>query len=129
MSFGLDGVAVSGGISIGHVHRVSRATLEAAPYDLPASAVPEEWVRADDAIAAGGSELEEVRATVPASAPAEFAAFIDLHLMILNDATLAIIPCRIIEAEQCNAEWALRVQMDALLAQFEEIEDAYLRER
>lgn len=129
MSFVLHGVAVSGGIAIGHAHLVSRAKLEAAHYDIPASQVPEECARFDDAIAAVRSELEEVRATVPASAPAEFAAFIDLHLMILNDATLAIIPCRIIEAEQCNAEWALRVQMDALLAQFEEIEDAYLRER
>jgi phosphoenolpyruvate-protein phosphotransferase (PTS system enzyme I) len=38
-------------------------------------------------------------------------------------------PRAIIESEQCNAEWALKIQMDALLAQFDEIEDAYLRER
>ncbi|HEV7800683.1 MAG TPA: phosphoenolpyruvate--protein phosphotransferase, partial [Burkholderiales bacterium] len=35
----------------------------------------------------------------------------------------------IIEDEQCNAEWALKIQMDALLAQFDKIEDTYLRER
>ena len=49
--------------------------------------------------------------------------------MILNDSTLSVAPRRIIETEQCNAEWALKVQMDALLAQFDEIEDGYLRER
>jgi phosphotransferase system enzyme I (PtsI) len=38
-------------------------------------------------------------------------------------------PRRIIETEGCNAEWALKVQTDALLAQFDEIEDDYLRER
>jgi phosphotransferase system enzyme I (PtsI) len=31
--------------------------------------------------------------------------------------------------EQCNAEWALTVQTDELLAQFDAIEDSYLRER
>ena len=34
-----------------------------------------------------------------------------------------------IEHEQCNAEWALKVQMDALVAEFEAFEDAYLSER
>jgi len=129
MSFILHGVGVSGGIAIGRAHLVSRARLEAAHYQIPASQVTEECARFDAAIATVRSELQEVRASVPSTAPAEFAAFIDLHLMILNDTTLSVIPRTIIEAEQCNAEWALRVQTDALLAQFEEIEDPYLRER
>lgn len=129
MSFVLHGVGVSNGIAVGHAHLVSRAKLEAAHYEIPPAQVPDECARYDAAIATVRSELEELRGSVPASAPAEFTAFIDLHLMILNDATLSVIPCRIIESEQCNAEWALRVQMDALLAQFEAIEDAYLRER
>ena len=129
MSFVLHGVGVSGGIAIGHAHLVSRARLEAAHYQIPASQVIEECARFDAAIATVRSDLEEVRASVPATAPAEFVAFIDLHLMILNDATLSSIPCRIIESERCNAEWALRVQVDGLLAQFESIDDAYLRER
>ena len=29
----------------------------------------------------------------------------------------------------CNAEWALKIQLDKLLEQFSKIEDAYLRER
>jgi phosphotransferase system enzyme I (PtsI) len=49
--------------------------------------------------------------------------------MILNDAMLSVEPVTIIEKEQCNAEWALKVQMDELLAQFDQIEDSYLRER
>ena len=129
MSFVLHGVGVSGGIAIGHAHLVSRAKLEAAHYDIPASQAPEECARYEAAARTVRSELQEVRASVPATAPAEFAAFIDLHLMILNDPSLSVTPCRMIVAEQCNAEWALKVQMDALLAQFEEIDDAYLRER
>jgi phosphotransferase system enzyme I (PtsI) len=129
MSFALHGVGVSGGIAIGHAHLVSRAQLEAAHYVVPASQVAEESARFASAIGTVRAELEELRASVPATAPTEFAAFIDLHLMILNDATLSVMPRQIIETEHCNAEWALRVQMDALLAQFEEIEDTYLRER
>ena len=129
MSFALHGVGVSGGIAIGHAHLVSRAKLEAAHYVVPAYQVPEESSRFDAAVAVVRAELEELRASVPATAPTEFAAFIDLHLMILNDSTLSVLPRRIIESEQCNAEWALKVQMDGLLAQFDEIEDTYLRER
>jgi phosphotransferase system enzyme I (PtsI) len=86
-------------------------------------------LRFDMAVERVRAEFEELRASVPATAPAEFGAFINLHLMILNDSTLSVVPRRIIETEHCNAEWALKVQTDALLAQFDEIEDAYLRER
>jgi phosphoenolpyruvate-protein phosphotransferase (PTS system enzyme I) len=129
MSFVLHGVGVCNGIAIGHAHLVSRAKLEPAHYEIPATQVAEECARYEGATGAVRAELEEVRASVPPTAPAEFAAFIDLHLTILDDATLSVTPCRIIEAEQCNAEWALKVQMDALLAQFDEIDDPYLRER
>src|SRR5690606_7393037 len=33
------------------------------------------------------------------------------------------------EARRCNAEWALVQQMELLIAQFDQIEDSYLRER
>ncbi|MDG1143324.1 MAG: phosphoenolpyruvate--protein phosphotransferase, partial [Burkholderiales bacterium] len=38
-------------------------------------------------------------------------------------------PKDIIDSMSCNAEWALKVQLDKLLEQFSKIEDAYLRER
>ena len=129
MSFTLHGVGVSGGIAIGHAHLVSHARLEVAHYVVPPRQAPEESARFDAAIRTVRTELEELRANVPATAPAEFTAFINLHLMILNDSTLSVAPRKIIETEQCNAEWALKVQMEALLAQFDAIEDGYLRER
>jgi phosphotransferase system enzyme I (PtsI) len=42
---------------------------------------------------------------------------------------LSEVPRRIITEQRCNAEWALTQQMNVLIEQFEEIEDAYLRER
>jgi phosphotransferase system enzyme I (PtsI) len=39
------------------------------------------------------------------------------------------VPKRLIRSEQCNAEWALARQTEALITQFESIDDDYLRER
>ena len=129
MSFALHGIPVSGGIAIGYAHLISHAQLEAAHYLVPPHQIPEEIARFDAAVAGVRSELAALRANVPSTAPAEFVGFIDVHLMILNDSMLSVEPRNIIETEQCNAEWALKVQMDALLEQFDQIEDSYLRER
>ena len=129
MSFTMHGVSVSGGIAIGFAHLVSHATLEVPHYALPKHLLEEEALRFDAAINATRSELEAMRQLIPTNAPPEVEAFLDVHLMILNDSSLSKVPRQLIEAQQCNAEWALTQQMENLLDQFEEIEDPYLRER
>ena len=129
MSFTLHGTGVSGGIAIGRAHLVSHATLEVNHYVIPPHQIMDESLRFDAAIHKVRSELDEIRQEIPAGAPTEFAAFVNLHRMILDDSTLSAEPRRIIETERCNAEWAVKVQTDALLAQFDAIEDSYLRER
>src|SRR5687768_11212405 len=129
MSFALHGIPVSGGIAIGHAHLISHAQLETAHYLVPPAQIPEEVARFERAVGSVRAELEALRKNVPSTAPVEIVGFIDVHLMILNDAMLSVEPVTIIEKEQCNAEWALKVQMDELLAQFDQIEDSYLRER
>ena len=129
MSFTIHGIGVSGGIAIGRAHLVSHTKLEVAHYEVPPEQTADEIVRFDLAVNTVRGELEQLRGAVPAGAPAEFAAFIDLHLMILNDSTLSGIPRDLIKTEFCNAEWALKMQTDELLQQFDAIEDSYLRER
>ena len=129
MSFSMHGIGVSGGIAIGYAQLVSHTTLEVAHYALPLEHVPQELARFDHAIAAVREDLQNLRAHVPSNAPAEFDAFLGMHLMILNDSTLSKVPKQIIQSQQCNAEWALKQQMDSLLEQFEQMEDSYLRER
>jgi len=125
----MHGTPVSGGIAIGHAHLVSHAKLEVAHYVVPQYQIAEESARFDAALKTVRAELEELRTQIPTNAPQEFEAFLNLHLMILNDATLSKTPRQIIETEQCNAEWALKIQMDTLLGQFDRIDDGYLRER
>jgi len=129
MSFTMHGVAVSSGIAIGRAHLVSHALLEVAHYVVPNHLVEAEVARFSQAVDSVRYDLEGIRAALPSNAPAELGSFVGTHIMILADKALSEAPKQIIRAEQCNAEWALKQQMDALVAQFEEIEDDYLRER
>lgn len=129
MNFTLHGIAVSSGIAIGHAHLVSHTTLEVAHYKLPKHLVDKEVERFDIALDITRQELEALRDNRPQQAAAEFDAFLDVHLMILKDTHISQMPREIIQREHCNAEWAIKVQMDDLVAHFGEFEDAYLRER
>jgi len=56
-------------------------------------------------------------------------ALLDVHLMLLEDETLSLSVKHWIETRLYNAEWALSSQMEVIGRQFDEMEDAYLRER
>ena len=129
MSFALHGLPVSHGIAIGHAHLVSHATLEVTHYVLPKHLVQEEIARLNEALETTRNELTGLRDFRPQQAAAEFDAFLDLHLMILDDEHISAAAREMIDREQCNAEWALKIQMETLVAQFEAFEDVYLRER
>jgi phosphotransferase system enzyme I (PtsI) len=130
VSFALNGVGVSGGIAIGRAQLVSHATLEVAHYTIPASKVDAEIARFTNAVKEVQKELEGLHvAMTSGDVPGEFGAFLDVHWMILNDPTLSEGPKKIILEQRCNAEWALVQQMSVLVDQFDQIEDAYLRER
>jgi len=129
VNFVLHGSSVSGGITIGHAHLVSTARLEVAHYQIPEESIEAEIARFDAAVAIATEQLIALGSHIPADAPAEFSAFLNLHRMILDDSSLSHAPRALIREQRCNAEWALVQQMDKLVAQFEEIEDPYLRER
>ncbi|MBE0612487.1 MAG: phosphoenolpyruvate--protein phosphotransferase [Burkholderiales bacterium] len=129
MSFTLHGAGVGGGIAIGRVHLISSARLEVAHYAVAPEHIELEVMRFSTAVDNVRAELQGLRRNVPEGAPAELGAFLSLHLMILDDATLSQAPRDLIRSLRCNAEWALVQQMDYLVAQFDKIEDPYLRER
>jgi phosphotransferase system enzyme I (PtsI) len=130
MTFSLHGQAVSGGIAIGRAHLVSHAVLEVAQYQLRERDVAGELIRFDKAVTTAGAELNALRteASVP-GAPAELSAFVDVHSMILADPALTDGVRELIRERRCNAAWAMVQQMQLVVDQFDEFEDAYLRER
>ena len=127
--FSIHGIGVSNGIAIGRAHLISNALLEVVQYDIEIENIPLEVKRFEDAIAAVRVELNKIKSQLPSDSPKELSAFIDTHLMILNDKSLSSLPKSIIENEKCNAEWAIKKQMDSVVNQFDQIEDQYLRER
>jgi phosphotransferase system enzyme I (PtsI) len=127
--FSIHGTGVSNGIAIGKAHLISNALLEVVQYDIEIKDIPHEIKRFEDAIAAVKIELNKIKSQLPSDSPGELSAFIDTHLMILKDKSLSSLPKTIIEHEKCNAEWAIKKQMDSVVNQFDQIEDQYLRER
>jgi len=128
-SFSIHGVGVSSGIAIGRVHLVSNALLEVVHYQLSQDLIESEVKRFDDAVATVKHDLETIRGQLPKNSPAELASFINTHLLMLADKSLSEIPKDIIRGELCNAEWAIKQQMDDIVEQFDAIADEYLRER
>jgi len=129
MNFVLHGHAVSGGITIGYAHLVTTARLEVVHYEIPEQSVETEVRRFEVALHKARDELSTLHTHIPSDAPHEFAAFLDLHRMILDDSALSQAPKQLIRERRANAEWALVQQMEKLTDRFDEIDDAYLRER
>jgi len=128
-SFTLHGIPVSRGISIGRAHLLTPAALDVKHYLVPEEQVEAEVKRLQDAIAEVHRNLQELWTELPKDAPTELGAFIDVHVLILSDPMISEAPLDIIRSRHYNAEWALVTQIDELSAQFDEIEDEYLRER
>ncbi len=129
MSFTLHGIGASAGIAIGRAHLATPSRVEVAHYVLPENLIDSELDRFQKAVEQTREELRALRAQIPPHAPAELPAFLDMHLLILDDNMIDEEPKRLIREQRCNAEWALTQQMEALVARFNEIEDAYLRSR
>jgi phosphotransferase system enzyme I (PtsI) len=128
-SFTLHGIPVSRGIAIGRAHLLRPAARDVKHYLVAEERLEAEVQRLSSAIERVNEELQSLRRELPVDAPPELAAFIDVHALILSDPIVSEEPLRMIRSRHYNAEWALLSQIDALSAQFDEIEDPYLRER
>ncbi|RRD89604.1 phosphoenolpyruvate--protein phosphotransferase [Conchiformibius steedae] len=125
----LHGAAAGRGIAIGRAHLVVRGVSEVPQFCLPEAELAAETARFEAAVKATRRQLEQLRSAIPENAPTELGAFISLHLMLLTDVTLSREPIDILQEQQINAEWALKIQTDRLSQQFDEIDDEYLRQR
>ncbi|MCP5143140.1 MAG: phosphoenolpyruvate--protein phosphotransferase [Chromatiales bacterium] len=127
MTLALHGIGVSAGIASGPVHVLHRELPEVPYYPIAANAIDTEVTRYRLAVDLARTQLRAVG--LPAGTPSDIAEFIETHLLMLDDVTLSERPLEIIRAEGCNAEWALKLQCDALCRVFDEMDDPYLRTR
>jgi phosphotransferase system enzyme I (PtsI) len=129
LSFTLHGIPVSRGIAIGRAYLIAPAALDVDHYLVEPDGIEAEVARFCAAQDVVHRELDTIRADLPADAPGEMSAFLNVHMLILRDAMLAEAAVELIRKRRYNAEWALTEQLEQLGRHFDEIEDAYLRER
>ena len=129
MTFSVHGLAVARGIAIGRAVLVASSRVDVAHYFIEPGQVADEIERVRRGRNAVVEELQRLQADMPADAPHELAALLDVHLMLLQDEALTGGVKHWITDRLYNAEWALTTQLEVIARQFDEMEDDYLRER
>ncbi|HWT01490.1 MAG TPA: phosphoenolpyruvate--protein phosphotransferase [Pyrinomonadaceae bacterium] len=123
------GRAVSEGVVVGRVLRVFSGARQVYRATLDEADIERETRRFRAAIRLARRQLLAVKARAEKKLGAEHAYIFDAHLLMLEDRKLLGDVETFIREERCNAEWAVKVAADRLLAVYEEIKDDYLRER
>ena len=129
MSIQVFGTPVSRGVAIGRAVLVASSRVDVAHYFIGIDRIESEIDRLREARDAVATEFGALKNELPAEAPHELAALLDVHLMLLHDESLVGATKAWISDRHYNAEWALSAQLEVLARQFDEMEDAYLRER
>jgi phosphotransferase system enzyme I (PtsI) len=129
MPFSLHGIGVSRGYAIGRTYLLQRNQPEITEYVIPDAIIEDEVQRFLNSLALAQQQLRDIRLRIPATPSNDATAFIDTHLLMLEDPSLTEAPIQMIRTRKCNAEWALKIQRDALIEIFENMDDPYLRTR
>lgn len=125
----LKGIGASPGIAIGTIRMTDRSRVAVVETAISRDLVPEELERFEAARAKAREELETLKEQIAAVKGREHLYVIDTHLLILDDSMLVQGTADLIEAEQINAEAALKRNLLKFKEFFAGIEDEYLRER
>lgn len=129
MSIQIFGLPVSRGVAIGRAVLVASSRVDVPHHFVDPDLVSGEISRLLDARDVVAHEFEVLKRDLPPDAPSELAALLDVHQMLLQDEALIGATADWITSRHYNAEWALSAQLEVLARQFDEMEDAYLRER
>jgi phosphotransferase system enzyme I (PtsI) len=129
MSIQVFGLAISRGVAIGRAVLVASGRVDVAHYFISPSQIDAEIARLYEARDAVAAEFVALQRDMPADAPPELSALLDVHLMLVRDESLTGTASHWVRERHYNAEWALSAQLEVLARNFDEMEDEYLRER
>lgn len=129
MSIYISGIGVSKGIAISKAYVIARAQIDTKQKNLPASEIASEISRFKSALTQVNRQLHDIKNKIAKNTPDDIVAFIDTHLLMLNDPAFDEGTITNIKEFSCNAEWALQMQSERLVQVFDEMEDPYLRTR
>jgi phosphoenolpyruvate-protein phosphotransferase len=123
------GLSVSQGFVVGRVLRMHDGAQHVYAGRVEAADVGREVARFREAARGARKELQAVKARAEQLLGMDRAYIFDAHLLLLEDRKLRKQIESYITTQHCNAEWAVKVAADRLLAVYSEIKDDYLRER
>lgn len=129
MALMLNGMGVSRGVSIGDVYILRRNQHEYVEQKIEKKNLSKEVKRYKSAHSTAKKQLKKIRKDIPKESPDDVSSFIETHLLMLDDAMMATSPIEIIKENKCNAEWALKLQRDAIVKVFESMDDPYIATR
>jgi phosphotransferase system enzyme I (PtsI) len=129
MTLALTGHGVARGIAIGRCHLAERNELEIGEYRIGPDEVEREIQRYRNAVGAALKQLEELAGRVIQNVGIGAGEIIQTHVLMLSDSQLRESTEQHIKRELCNAEWALQMQLEQMLAEFRSLDDAYIRSR
>jgi phosphotransferase system enzyme I (PtsI) len=129
VTLALTGHAVSRGIAIGRSHLAEHNELDIVEYRIGADEADKEILRLHKAIDAARHQLEELAGRVIRNVGLGAGEIIQTHVQMLSDTRLRDGTEAHIRRELCNAEWALQLQLELLLAEFRSLDDEYIRSR
>lgn len=129
MALLLNGMGVSRGVAIGSVFVLHRNQPEIIERTVDKKSIAAEVRRFKSAHSKARKQLEKVKRDIPDDSPEDISAFIETHLLMLDDAMLSATPIELIKQQHCNAEWAIKQQRDAIVKVFESMDDPYIATR
>jgi len=129
MSLMFNGIGVSRGIAIGDAFVLRRNQIDVTSRSLAKKSVPAEVRRFKRAVKAAKAQLLTARDNIPKEATTDVSAFIETHILMLEDGVLSQRPVDIIKSELINAEAALQQQREELIKVFGSMDDLYLSTR
>lgn len=124
-----NGLGVSGGFVMGRVLRVHGSRNQIYRVTLDTDEVEKEVRRFRAAVRLSKRQLNVIKQRAEEELGRNHAYIFDAHLLMLEDRKILHEVESYIKRENANAEWALKVVSDKLLAVYAEIKDDYLRER
>jgi phosphotransferase system enzyme I (PtsI) len=129
VTLALSGQVVEPGIAIGQAHNIQRNEIEIGEYRIEADQVEAEVERLLHAAGEAREHLETLAGRLAKAAGAAGEEIIRTHLAMLEDSSLVQASAGHIREQLCNAEWALQLHLESLVAEFRAIDDAYIRSR
>jgi phosphotransferase system enzyme I (PtsI) len=123
------GVSVSEGTVVGRVLRIQGGARHIFRSTVLEADIERETRRLRGAVRLARRQLLAIRERAERELGSEHAYIFDAHLLMLEDKRLLDDVENYIRRERSNAEWAVKVAADQIIAIYSEIKDDYLRER